>query len=99
MYFSHTRSGFTLIDTLMAASIMALVLVGVFSLLKSGVADTHSLEQSRELDQVSLAVRSCILGQSEHLVGSVYAITYSATTWCTRTSPSGTPIEIVRVNA
>ena len=54
MYLLHHRSGFTLIDTLMAASIMALVLVGIFSLLKSGVADTRSLEQSRQLDQVAL---------------------------------------------
>jgi type II secretory pathway pseudopilin PulG len=98
MYLPHHRSGFTLIDTLMAASIMALVLIGVFSLLKSGVADTRSLEQTRQLDQVALSVRSCILSQTEHTIGMSYGISYSATNWCTRTTGAATPIEIIRNN-
>jgi type II secretory pathway pseudopilin PulG len=98
MYLPHHRSGFTLIDTLMAASIMALVLVGVFSLLKSGVSDTRSLEQSRQLDQIALSVRSCVLSQADHTIGINYGITYSATSWCTRTTGAATPIEIIRNN-
>ena len=67
------KAGFTLIEVLVAATIVSVVIVGAFLLLSSGTRQGERARMDKNTAEIELAVRACIASLPFSYISSIPA--------------------------